>query len=626
MFNSNASSADGGANYVEDVFSTYLYTGNSSSQTITNNIDLSTKGGLVWTFCRSNAQATVLQDTARGVGQQLLSNSSSGQSLEAQSLTSFNTNGFTLGSKNDVNYTGYTFASWTFREQEKFFDVVTYTGDGTNRSINHNLKSTPGFVIVKRTDTNGDWYCGITAFGGSDYLVLNSTAARATSSTVWNSTVPTSTTFTVGTNAGVNASGGTYVAYLFANNAGGFGLTGTDSVISTTLVSSAGSGNTTVNLGFEPQFLMLKKTATTSDWFMYDTMRGMSYSAGAATLLANNLAAETTGISVVPTSTGFTAALDNSFTYFCLAIRKGPMKVPTDPTKVFAVTTFTGVDTAQTAGFPVDFVPNAENISTSTQWQWVDRIRGLTKKLESSSTGMEGTVSDGLWASNTQVRATSSGNNYKRSYPMFRRAPSFFDQVCWTTTQTGFGITAITHNLGVVPELIITKARNTSGNWMVRVEGVTGNTSYLRLNSSDGLTTFTLWGTPTSTTFSEDEFGALGSAGTTAVAYLFATCAGVSKVGSYTGTGTTQTINCGFTAGARFVLIKRTDSTGDWYVWDTARGLIPASDPYLLFNTTGAEVGGTDYVDTTSVGFDITSTAPAAINANGGTYIFLAIA
>ena len=110
------------------------------------------------------------------------------------------------------------------------------------------------------------------------------------------------------------------------------------------------------------------------------------------------------------------------------------------------------------------------------------------------------------------------------------------------------------------------------------------------------------------------------------VAYLFATLAGVSKVGSYTGNGTTQTINCGFTAGARFVMIKRTDSTGDWYVWDSARGIVAGDDPYLLLNSTAAEVTNTDYVDTAASGFEISSTAPAAINANGGSFIFLAIA
>jgi hypothetical protein len=120
--------------------------------------------------------------------------------------------------------------------------------------------------------------------------------------------------------------------------------------------------------------------------------------------------------------------------------------------------------------------------------------------------------------------------------------------------------------------------------------------------------------------------GGSNSSGATYIAYLFATCPGVSKVGTYTGTGTTLQIDCGFTAGARFVLIKRTDSTGDWYVWDSARGIIAGNDPYLLLNSTAAEVTSTDYIDTYSAGFEISSTAPAAINANAGTFIFLAIA
>jgi hypothetical protein len=139
------------------------------------------------------------------------------------------------------------------------------------------------------------------------------------------------------------------------------------------------------------------------------------------------------------------------------------------------------------------------------------------------------------------------------------------------------------------------------------------STSFIR--SSDS-TTFTVGG----------DGDVNGSSATTYVAYLFATLAGISKVGTYTGTGTTLQINCGFTAGARFVLIKRTDSTGDWYVWDSARGIVAGNDPYLLLNSTAAEVTSTDYIDTASTGFEISSTAPAAINASAGTFIFLAIA
>jgi len=141
-------------------------------------------------------------------------------------------------------------------------------------------------------------------------------------------------------------------------------------------------------------------------------------------------------------------------------------------------------------------------------------------------------------------------------------------------------------------------------------------------------TSATTWNStyPTSSVFSLGTSLDVNTNGATYVAYLFATVAGVSKVGSYTGTGTTNQINCGFTGGARFVLIKRTDSTGDWYVWDSARGIVAGNDSYLLLNSTAAEVTNTDYVDTYSAGFEISSTAPAAINANGGSFIFFAVA
>jgi hypothetical protein len=136
-----------------------------------------------------------------------------------------------------------------------------------------------------------------------------------------------------------------------------------------------------------------------------------------------------------------------------------------------------------------------------------------------------------------------------------------------------------------------------------------------------------VWGTsnPTATDFGIDET-ILVSNTNTAVAYLFATCAGVSKVGSYTGNGTTQTIDCGFTGGARWVMIKRTDSTGSWYVYDTARGMTVLTDPYLLMNSNAAEVATLGSVTTVSTGFALNSTILAAINISAGSYIFLAIA
>jgi hypothetical protein len=110
------------------------------------------------------------------------------------------------------------------------------------------------------------------------------------------------------------------------------------------------------------------------------------------------------------------------------------------------------------------------------------------------------------------------------------------------------------------------------------------------------------------------------------VAYLFASCPGVSKVFSYTGNGSSQTINCAFTAGARLVLIKRTDSTGDWYIWDSARGIVSGNDPHLSLNTTSAEVTSNDSIDPDSSGFVVNQLSATNINVSSATYIGIAIA
>jgi hypothetical protein len=197
--------------------------------------------------------------------------------------------------------------------------------------------------------------------------------------------------------------------------------------------------------------------------------------------------------------------------------------------------------------------------------------------------------------------------------------------VCYTGTGSS---TTQAHNLAAVPEMMIIRRRTGNGYLWVTYTASQGNTKFAYLNSDQAFAvdSYLANTTPTSSVFTVGTNGDVNASGATYIAYLFATVAGVSKVGSYTGTGTTLQINCGFTAGSRFVLIKRTDSTGAWYVWDSARGIVSGNDPYFLLNSSDEEVTNTDYVDTYSAGFEISSTAPAAINASGGTYIFLAIA
>ena len=208
----------------------------------------------------------------------------------------------------------------------------------------------------------------------------------------------------------------------------------------------------------------------------------------------------------------------------------------------------------------------------------------------------------------------------------FRRAPGFMDVVCYTGTGVA---TTQAHNLGAVPELMIGKSRSGTFDWCVYHKDV-GNTKAIYLNSNGlPVTSSDFWQdtTPTSSVFTIGNINRLNTNGNTYVAYLFASVPGVSKVGSYTGNGSSQTINCGFTNGARFILIKRTDSAGNWCVWDSARGIVTGDDPVLSLNNNFAQNDTTDDVDPHSTGFIVNSVSPGReINLNGSTYIYLAIA
>ena len=608
-------------NYIEEVFSTYLYTGTGATQTITNEIDLAGKGGLVWTKIRNIAQGHPLTDTVRGSNKISFSNLSGSQFTQSDTITSFNSTGYTLGADSGnfgFNATVNPHVSWTFRKQPKFFDIVSYTGTGSNATISHNLGSEPGCIIVKRTNAAGQqWFVyhrGTSS--GNKYLMLNKTDAEDTGF-FWN---PTSTTFDVSSTLGLTATGGTYICYLFAHNAGGFGLTGTDNVIS---CGSFTGNQTAVNLGYEPQWILFKNiNNAVGNWQLVDNMRGWTSDLRKAFLFANLTDEEsledTTDMTL--TSTGFIGnAGANNVIY--IAIRRGPMKVPTSGTSVFTPVLGRSANPNYLAGFPVDLGISEYRVNGSNSTG--SRLQG-SNSMDTASTGAE--ASDGSLKWDFMNGYYTGGRTTDFISWAFRRAPSFFDEVCYTGTGSA---TTFNHNLGVVPELMIVKERNGANGWQVYSASLT-NTEYLILNTSAGVpaSSATRWNstTPTSTVFSVGTHGATNGSGQNFVNYLFATCAGVSKVGSYTGNGTTQTINCGFTGGARFVLIKRTDAAGDWYVYDTARGMTTLTDPYLALNSTSAESATLGSVTTVSTGFALNSTILAAINVSAGTYIFLAIA
>jgi hypothetical protein len=645
--------------YVEDLFSTSLFTGTGATLTITNGVNLSTNGGLVWIKSRSpNADNHRMFDTVRGVNYSLSSSNTTASSSLPSSLTAFNSNGFTLGTNSSVNPSTWDMVSWTFREQPKFFDIVTYTGNATDRTVAHNLGSVPGCIIVKDTNVGGNWFVyhrGATASPQNVELRLNSTASTNTNPTAWNNTAPTSTVFSLGTGS-TNINGVTYIAYLFAHNAGGFGTTGTDNIISCGSFQTDGSGNVDVTLNYEPIWVLYKNSYGTSDWKIIDQPRGWAGkyniygSNGLANVLFPNLAdveSQNSGSSGWPTATGFGIGQENANNIFVYIAIRRPMAVPTVGTSVFLPQTRTGTGSATSitgVGFTVDTVigNSRQTASYGAPGVFADRLRGLQNILISSQTTAEDTSSSSITnfgvangigiGGNTAYSFNYSGGSYVNWF--FRRASSFFDTVLYRGSNqfigaSGFYAQEITHNLTVAPEFMIIRTRDTGGYWYCYV-AANGNNSDMFLDGNTAKRTGSIAFnnfTPTSTVFQVNSAAGLNSTTNNYIAYLFATAPGVSKVGTYSGsTGSAITVNCGFTTGVRFVFIKAVTRSGDWYIWNSATGISSGNDPFLTFNQLNNEVTNTNYIETTSAGFQVTSAAPVQLNATGETYLFLAIA
>ena len=634
--------------FIEDLFSTYLYTGNGSTQTITNNVNLST-GGMVWLKSRSSSVYNhFLIDTARGVQSELSSNNAdfANTATPGYDLTAFTSTGFTLGpvDKSGFNNNGSTQVSWSFKKQPKFFDIVTYTGTGANQNIAHSLGSVPGCIIVKQIAPNStNWQVYHRSLANTQYMVLNGTAAVATGATRWNSTTPTASVFSVGTDATVNTASSTYVAYLFAHDAGGFPANGGGSTNGISCGSfSFAAGKATVNLGYEVQYLLMKRYDTAGDqWWVFDVMRGMTASLTGNRYLGPNTTLQEDDLNSItqPTATGFYLDwANNGITtgnYIYIAIRRGPMKTPTVGTSVFApITGSLASGSSQSVGFVADSSLVKWRTGTDNS-QWYDRLRlyknsntsSANQFLSTDSTNAESTLNQTPAVYNAWNTTVLTGGYFAGTSTVFYhfgRAPGFFDVVCYTGT--GVAGLAVNHNLGVAPEMMIIKRRNTAWAWAVYY-GVTNQ--YLVLNTTAATASDTLWNSSlqTASVFTLGDPPSVNNTGSTYVAYLFATCAGVSKVGSYTGDGTVgRVINCGFTSGARFIMLKKTSTTSDWYVYDTARGITTGGEKSLSLNTTAAESGSSDVIDPDSSGFAVGTGASDFFNELGVTYIYLAIA
>ena len=836
--------------YVDQIFSTFLYDGNTTAKTITNQIDNS-EGGMVWLKARNASGNHGIFDTVRGATKYIRSNNNNAENNDSNTLSSFNSNGFSIGTDTSINDNNTTYCSWNFRKAPGFFTIKQYTGSGSTQSISHDLGSVPGMIIVKRTDYVASWAVYHRQANGGvdpeDYTAELNTSANFYNDTMWGDTKPTSTHFTVGDAKGeTNASGGTYIAYIFAggestaatarsvdfdgsddkltisddsdldagsgdytvecffkqtaaytnylsilaksdgslgywlqtdssgrllggehgstfitstttfargvwNHAalvrqsgtmylylngnlegsvagssysdnssvfgigvleghgrwfGGeisnvrfvkgtavytssfkpsyepltnitntkllccnnssttgstvtpgtitagssptassdspfddpagfvFGDAGDQNVIECGSYTTDSNEDATVHLGWEPQWVFAKRTDSTGDWRLYDSMRGLpnaqdiaANNSGSKYLEANDNAAESNSSKVGPTSTGFYADQDGANrTYIYCAIRRPDGYVGKPPelgTGVFAMDTGNGNQSIPNfdSGFPVDFSTQRE-FASSSNWYTGARLTGNKYVFTDTSDSEGGPADDMVWDSNLGIWANGGGTTAWQSWMWKRHAG--FDVVAYK----GDGVSPrnIPHSMNKAPEMMWVKSRSASENWYVYHKGHNGGSGpehwFTSINTSGAEQDHgPAWAdtVPTSTYFTVGGDTAVNKSGDNYIAMLFASVNGISKVGYYDGSNSSQTISTGFAP--RFVIIKRVDTAENWFVLDTLRGWASGNDQRLRLNRDSAQNNGTDYGAPTSTGFSLTGNV-GGTNTSGGKYIY----
>ena len=843
--------------YVDDVFSTYLYKGNNAANTVNTGINYSEEGGLLWIKARNSARQNLLFDTVRGANKKISSNEDWNEydGTGAYNQT-FTTTGFTLNnSYTDINDINVNYSSWNFRKQKGFFDVVTYTGNGSNRTIAHNLGSVPGCIMIKRLDTAENWRVYHRGIGPDKILYLNLNSPEYTSTNSWNSTTPTSTVFSLGTHDAVNDNGATYVAYIFAggestadtarsvdfpntasvapleaspwhdrtgynfgtgdftiecwakfldnstnilvdkrgsgtpatalnlyhdgdkvyfwnganrlsssnlytgqwyhialarssgttqlyingvsrgtysdttdysstavhiggedngnnclngsisnlrivkgtavytssfrpptepltnitntvllccNNSSITGTTvgyiqegssGAGATASTdspfddsegfqfgddadqnlikcgTYDGNPNSANIDVEIGWEPQFFMVKSaTASSTEWLMWDSMRGIATDGNDERLSPTESSAEYGGQNAIDlTSTGVRirdgdARVNggNGQKLIYIAIRRPdgyvgkPIEAGTD---AFAMDTGNSSSTIPVfdSGFPVDMAFERRP-ATTDNWYTPTRLTG-EKYLLTNANNSDNSSSSMTWDSNVGWSKDQAPSTYQ-SWMWKRHAG--FDVVTYIGNQLAGR--AIPHSLNKVPEMMWLKYRSPSGyaeDWQVYHKGLNGGVDpqdySIRLDSNNAeYNNVNDWNdtAPTSTHFTIGSDGRNNRDGSTYINILFASVDGISKVGSYVGSDSDQTITTGFQP--RFVIIKGYDSNlMDWFVLDTIRGWGSGNDPYLALNSNTAQGSSSNFGAPTSTGFTLTGNN-FGWNDSGYNYIYYA--
>ena len=660
----------------------YNYNGTATNVTYQEATNFSPD--LIWFKNRDEAENHVLFDSIRGATNFIQSNTTIAEETNVTTLTSFDSNGFTVSNDEKVNKNSIDYVSWCFNagtdaaasntdgsitstvkaNTDAGFSIVEYTGSGVAATIGHGLSAAPEFIICKQTSSSAvgkNWVVYANPLGNTKGLLLNATSAAFTDGDAWNNTTPNASVFSVGAGydaygTQTNVSGSTNIAYCFHS---------VDEIQKVGSYTGTGAAGNIVETGFEPAFLMLKRTDSANDWNIFDNKRSTANPRNDVIRanLSNAEGVDDSFLIVDFLSNGFVLKGTSGGTnisggdYIYLAIAADPDTTTPTVEDSFEVVTYTGTGSTQEidTGFKPDFVWVK---SRSATWEHFlqDSIRGAGNYLRSNSTGAAGTTSPNIVSSfdtnGFTVLGNGNSNNNNDTYVAWCwkagdhddnlpqiNTEGTIDSVVSVNDAAGFSIVKYTgngnnsatvgHGLSSAPEMIIVKDTSAGNHWAVVHTSctITGTTTIvdpeykmLRLDSTDAeydYQNLVVSPAQSSTTFTLGNQVNVNGLNNTYIAYCFTSITGYQKLGSYSGTGSAgQTITTGFQP--RFVMIKATNNASDWYLIDSVR----PNNKFLIANGSNSEFTASDTHTFTSTGFTLSG---SSYNNSGYDWIYLAI-
>jgi len=648
-------------------FNTVTWTGDGTASRAITGVGF--QPDWIWykTVSASNDHNAV--DSTRGATNQLRPNTNSSGYNATDQILSFDSDGFTIGNGGDANSNGATYVAWCWKANggttssntdgtitstvqantKGGFSVVTYNGSGNADTVGHGLGAAPKVVIIKRTNGGAgfNWINGGAGLSwtSNETLSFDGNGDKDTWN-YFNATAPTSTVFYLGTGANtgsVNDNAGTYIAYCFAEKAGYSKFD--------TYTGNGSENGPIVNTGFEPAFVIIKRSDSADNWSMTDNKRNTTNPRNKA-LFPNLSSSElTSGYTVDYLSNGFqikstdNAMNANGGTYIYYAFGSDASAAPTLENS-FANKLYTGTGVSGLAVTGLGFGPSMvwiKNRDSVRDHNLADIIQGVSKEITPNTTEAQESRSvtsfdsDGFTLDNASGNYNANGENYVAWNWKANPIPTINNDgtiqslvsanqaaglsiVKWTTN--GSASQTVGHGLSVAPSIIIYKRLDGAQDWFFETDIVDGSYDYLNLNTSgasqDG---GAAWSTrSTSTTIS----AFTSSNNFDYIAYCFTSISGFSKMGSYTGNGssTGPVVPTGFEPS--FVMIKEASQANDWNIYDNKRTTTNPRDVQLQANSNAAESTNSSLeIDFLSDSFQPKGTGGGS-NRNGSTYIYMA--